>query len=215
MKKKISILICVFLSIQLCLADDYRITYLDGDSIQIGKENCTINSVFPRSEIDNIHWTSSKVTYIKARNVKTGKLIELHAPQSDHISGSSSKSYGNRNHYVSKSYLSTRETYVYDLDEALTKEDFQISSPSDTIRIRTNDTDTEKRYYASYYLNGKRQTMELPIDNGDLVFEYNYFTRNNVTLPNKYILTIYYIKGDFYQEITNGMSLTVVKTENQ
>lgn len=209
MKKSISILVWAFLSIQLCLADDYRITYLDGDSIQIGKENCTINSVFPRSEIDNIQWTRSKVTYIKARNVKTGKLIELHAPQSHHTSDSSSKLSGTRNHYVSKSYLSTRETYIYDLDEALTKEDFQITSPSDTIRIRTNDTDTDKKYYASYYLNGEKQTIELPIDKGDLVFEYNYFTLNNVTLPYKYILTIYYIKGDSYHEITCGMILNI------
>ena len=208
--KKIGLLICYIALVALqCYADDYLIISMNADSIQIGQNHriCKVGSEFSSNE--EIHWSSSKVTLIEAQNKKTKRTILFPAPQSKGNNNSSNMLSRIWNYFVSKTHLSTRESYIYDIDEALTKEDFRLISPSDTIRIKTNDTTDNKKYYASFYLKGKRHTISLPLENGDILFERGMFAFDGITFPYKFMLTIYYKEDDYYHEITNGMSLEV------
>lgn len=212
MKRFSIIMFFAVISIIPVIADNYIIKSMNGKSIQIGNRTCNVNSEFSSDE--TIHWSTSKVTIIEAQNVKT-KTICYFVPtgkQNKDSSRSSNILQRFLNYFTSVNHQSTREAESYSLDEALTINDFPLA---DTIRIKTNDIDDTKRYYASFYINGEKRTMPLPIENGDIIFERSRFLLDGITLPYKYILTIYYIKGDFYYEITSGMSLTVIKTENQ
>lgn len=214
MKRFCIIVVLAAVSVISVIADNYIIKSMNGQSIQIGKDKriCRVNCEFSSDE--TIHWSTSKVTVIEAQNVKT-RVICYFVPTSKLAQdNSSTTNFLQRflNFFTSVTHLSTREAETYSLDEILTINDFFLA---DTIRIKTNDEVENKKYYASFYLNGEKQTIPLPIENGDLIFERSRFVFDGVTLPYKYILTIFYINGDLYHEITNGMSLTVVKTDNQ
>lgn len=206
------ILFLFVLPILPVIADNYIIKSMNGKSIQIGQRTCGINSEFSSDE--TIHWSTSKVTIIEAQNVKTKAICYFVRTGKQNKDNSSSSNILQRflNYFTSVTHQSTREAESYSLDEALTINEFLLA---DTIRIKTNDIDETKKYYASFYLNGEKQTMALPVENGDIIFERSRFVFDGVTLPYKYILTIFYKKGDLYHEITNGMSLIVVKAENQ
>lgn len=213
--KKIGLLICNIALVALpCFADDYLIISMNADSIQIGQKPrmCKVGSEFSSNE--EIHWSSSKVTLIEAQNKKTKRTILFPAPQSKGNNNSSNMLSRIWNYFVSKTHLSTRESYIYDIDEALTKEDFRLISPSDTIRIKTNDTIDKKNYYASFYFKGEKHTISLPLENGDIIFERGMFAFDGITFPYKFMLTIYYKEDDYYHEITNGMSLEVFDIKN-
>lgn len=210
--KRLSLISFLFvLSILPSIADIYVIKSMNGKSIQIGNRTCSINSEFTSDE--TIHWSTSKVTIIEAQNIKTKSICYFVPTGKQNKDNSSSSNIFQRflNYFTSVTHQSTREAENYTLDESLTINEFFLA---DTIRIKTNDTDEEKKYYASFYLNSEKQIMALPVENGDIIFERNRFVFDGVTLPYKYILTIYYKKGDLYHEITNGMSLTVIKIEN-
>lgn len=212
--KRLSLILFLFvLSVFPSIADNYVIKSMNGESIQIGNRSCRVNSEFSSDE--TIHWsTNSKVTIIEAQNVKTKAICYFVPTGKQNKDNSRSSNILQRflNYFTGVTHQSTREAESYSIDEALTINEFPLV---DTIRIKTNDIDETKKYYASFYLNGEKQTMALPVENGDIIFERSRFLLDGITLPYKYILTIYYIKGDLYHEITSGMSLTVVKTENQ
>ena len=212
MKRFSIILFYAVISILPVIADNYIIKSMNGKSIKIGNRTCSVNSEFSSDE--TIHWSTSKVTIIEAQNIKTKNICYFVPTGKQNKDSSKTSNILQRflNYFTSVTHQSTREADNYTLDEALTINEFILA---DTIRIRTNDIDETKKYYAAFYLNGEKQTMSLPVENGDIIFERSRFLLDGIMLPYKYILTIYYIKGDFYHEITSGMSLTVVKTENQ
>lgn len=206
MKRLSLIMFLTVLSVFPSIADNYVIKLMNGKTIQIGNRPCSINSEF--SSDDTIHWNTSKVTIIEAQNIKTKAICYFVPTGKQNKDNRSSSNIFQRflNYFTSVTHQSTREADNYTLDEALTIKEFPLA---DTIRIKTNDIDETRKYYASFYLNGEKQTMALAVENGDLIFERNRFLLDGITLPHKYILTIFYKKGDLYHEITNGMSIIV------
>lgn len=213
MKKHFIFVLLILLSIIPSHADEFVIKDMNGQKIQIGAKYriCKVGSTFNSSE--EIHWGKSEVTIIEAQNVKT-KTICYFVPkgkQNKDKSQSSNILQRFLNYFVKMTRLSTRESEIYDLEEALTVNDFLLV---DTIRIKTYNQDLNKQYYASFFLNGKKRTIQLPVENGDIIFERSQFLMDDITLPYKFILTIYTKEDDYYQEVTNGMSITVFDTGN-
>ena len=176
------------ISILPVIADNYIIKSMNGKSIQIGNRTCNVNSEFSSDE--TIHWSTCNVTIIEAQNVKT-KVICYFVPtgkQNKDDSRTSNILQRFLNYFTSVTHQSTRESYNYTLDEALTIKEFPLA---DTIRVKTNDIDETNEYYASFYLNGEKQTVALPIENGDLIFERRRFVVDGITLPHKFILTVF------------------------
>ena len=191
-----------------CVADEYIIKAMNGQSIPIGTERrvCRVGSKFKSNE--KIYWSDSKVTIIEAQNIENMTIcyfVPTGTPNKDNRQ-SSNILQRLLNYFTSVNYLSTRESDKYEIDEALTKEHIL----ADTIRIKTDDSDDSKKYYASFYHNGNKHIIPLIVENGDIIFERSKFIVDGITLPHKFILTIYYKKEKYYHEITKGMSLTVI-----
>lgn len=213
--KHTAIIICIALFITLpCVADNYIIKYMNGPSVKIGVKNrtCRVDSIFSSDE--DIHWSNSKVTLIEAQNVKTKRTLYFPSPLSNVNNSSSNLFYRIWNYFVRDSHQSTRETYSYDMEETLTNRAFLLLKATDTIRIKTNDN-IDREYYASFYVKGHKQVIPLEVDNGDLIFKQNIFLIDGIIFPYKFIVTIFYKEGDYYHEITNGMSLTVFNMDNE
>ena len=212
--KHSAIIICIALFITLpCVADNFIIRKMDGPSIKIGVKSriCRVDSFFSSDE--DIHWSNSKVTVIEAQNVKTKRTVLFPSPVSNVNNSSSNLLDRIWNYFVRDSHQSTRETYNYNLEEMLTNGEFRLNA-TDTIRIKTNENE-KKEYYASFYLKGHKQIIPLDVENGDIIFEQNKFIFDGITLPYKFILTIFYKEDDYYHEITNGMSITVFDIKNE
>ncbi len=214
--KHSAIIICIALFITLpCLADNYIIRKMDGDSIKIGVKSreCRVDSIFSSDE--DIHW-SNDVTLIEAQNVKTKRTVYFQSPLCNVSKSSSNLFHRIWNYFVRDSHQSTRETYSYDLEETLTNREFRLWGATDTIRIKTNDNDNYNReYYASFYLKGHKLIIPLVVENGDIIFEQNKFLIDGIVLPYKFILTIFYKEDSYYHEITNGMPLTVFDIKDE
>lgn len=207
MKRLSLIIILTILSVFPSIADNYVIKSMNGKTIQIGNRSCSVNSEFSSDE--TIHWSTSKVTIIEAQNIKTKTICYFVPTGKQNKDNNRASNILQRflNYFTSVTHQSTREADNYTLDEALTIKEYPLA---DTIRIKTNDIDETNEYYASFYLNGEKKTIALPVENGDLIFERRRFVVDGITLPHRYILTIFYKKGDLYHEITNGMSIIVL-----
>lgn len=194
-------------------ADSFTIKSMNGQSIQIGNRTCKVNSQFSSDE--TIYWARSNVTIIEAQNDKTRAICYFVPTGKQNKDNSSVSNIFQRflNYFTSVTHQSTREVESYSLDEILTNEFFLV----DTLRIKINpgDVDEDKKYFASFYLKGEKKIMSLPVDNGELIFERRRFETDDIILPYKFILTVYYEKDDYFHEITRGMSLTVVNIDGK
>lgn len=208
MKRSNIVISFLFLTILPCNADEYIIKALNGQSIQIGLRKCRVDSIFKSNE--TIHWekNGSGVSIIEAQNVEskaicyfvpTGKQNKDNSPTSNIIQRF-------LNYFIKMTHLSTREADTYSLDEALSTEHFL----ADSIKIKTNDLSEGRQYFASFHINGIKHSIPLSVENGNIIFERSKFIIDGMILPYKYILTIYYKEGDYYHEITNGMSITII-----
>lgn len=210
MKKFSIIILMTVLSTLSCFADRYIITDMNGrKSITIGTRTCKINSEFTSEEVAQIKWNSSNVTLIEAQNIKT-KAICYFVPNKKQDKKQSPNVFQRLLNWITGTKkLYTRENEDYNLEYALTEREFCLA---DSISIPIDDDKNEiKHYYASFYRNGHKHIIPLAVENDNLVFDRSQFIFDGITLPYKYVLTIYYTVGDSYYEITNGMLLKVVE----
>ena len=207
----ISLIVIVFMP---CIADEYIIKAMNGQSIQIGLDHriCHVGSKFKSNE--KIYWSESKVTLIEAQNIENMNICFFVPTGTLSKDNSKTSNVFQRffNYFVNVTHLSTRESDVYDMEEALTEREFPLA---DTIRIKTNEIKDNRKYFASFYLNGKKQVVPLDSDNGNIIFARDKFIKDGITLPYKFILTIFYKEDEYYHEITNGMSITVFDIKNE
>lgn len=211
--KRISVtLVLMVLTILTCIADEYKIKAMNGQKIRIGSKDCRVGSNFKSNE--KIYWNNSNVSIIEAQNLESMSICYFVPTGSQDKNSSQSSNVLKRflNYFVNMTHLSTREVGKYNIEDVLTEQNFVLT---DTIRIRTQEQDDHRSYYASFYLNGNKYTVPLDVDNGEIIFDQRKFVKDGVSLPYQTILTVYYIKEDYYYEITNGMPLTVFDIKNE
>ena len=196
------------------IADNYIIKAMNVKEITIGVRNCHIGDTF--SDKETIVWDSKKVEIIEAQNLETKEIWQFTKKRLqdskkgvlETFCGWVKRTWGKfKNYYTNVSNLSTRYVETYSIDEALTRE-FNLI---DSIKIDTRDDNIGKEYFVSYFLNGHKQTLSVPLENNSLIFHRGMFIYDGIKLPKKIVLTIYYKKDDLYYEITTGMCVTLVE----
>lgn len=212
--KQLSLIIALLLIFFLpCVADDFVITSMDGKKIAIGSNNreCTVGSRFSSDE--TIHWKTGGVSIIEAQNIKSKEICYFvpKGKQNKNNTQSSNLLQKILNYFVNMTHLSTRESNLYDLEEALCDKEYHLA---DTLTIRTEETIENRKYFASYYIHGEKHIIPLDVNKQGIIFDRNKFFLDGVKLPYKLVLTIYYKEDDFYHEITDGMILTVYDLDN-
>lgn len=212
MKRTSLVVLTIALSCLSCFADRFVITDMNGrKSIQIGSRICHINSEFSSEEATQIRWNSSNVTLIEAQNIKT-KTICYFIPNKKRDENQSTNVFQRFINWVTSGTkkLYSRENEEYRLEDVLTE---NIIYLADIIKIPINADKQAldvRKYYASFFRNGQKIILPLTIKDGYLIFNRSQFLYDGITFPYKYVLTIYYIVGDNYHEITNGMLLIIV-----
>lgn len=202
-----------------CKADTFVIKAMNVPQIRIGEKICKVGSEFSSNE--TIHWSSEKVEIIEAQNTQTKKIWQFTKKSFKNSKSKNATGFCNwvtgiwgefGNYFTNIIYLSTREAETYNLDEysdmALTRE-FNLV---DTINIDTKDSSvTDREYFAAYYLKGEKKIVPLSYHDGVIVFAREQFVTEDMELPKKLVLTVYYTKDGLYYEITNGMCVTIVE----
>lgn len=213
MKRTLFILFIILLVIQFCYADKYVIRAMNGQSIAIGerKRICCVDSIFDSTE--TIHWNNT-VSVIEAQNVETKTYCYFVSKEARSKESGNSPNIIQRlfNYFTNMTHLSTREVSENNLEEALTGQEFHLV---DYLTFVVSPPYDKRIYYASYYHNGIKHTLPLPVEDGKLVFKHGLFTKDGINLPHKFILTVFYIEEDFFHEITRGMILNVEPGDSQ
>ena len=210
--KQLSIIIALYIiSILPCMADDYIITSMNGKKIIIGNNReCAVGSQFTSNEV--IHWQAGGVSIIEAQNIKTKEFCYFAPKGKQNKNNTQSSNLLQRllNHFINITHLSTRESSLYDLEEVLTGKEFHLA---DTLIIKIDEVQENRKYFASFYFNGEKYNIPLEVNNEGIVFERNMFNVVENKLPYKCVLTIYYKEDDCYHQITDGMILTIYEID--
>lgn len=195
-------------------AEDYIIRNMNIPQIRIGSDTCKIGSIF--SDKSKIYWGNGNGEIIEAENKNTGRTWRFTKKDLSRNNSSTIEQFCNwvkskwkdlTSYIFDQNLLSTREIRYYNIDEVLT-DDFMLV---DTIKVRLNEDLKDIEYYGSFIYNGERKIVKLTTEDDYLVITRDQLPHNDVELPYTMVLTIFYKKGDMYQEVTDGMCIMIVK----
>ena len=217
--KRCYITFIMMLVLAPCKADNFVIKAMNVSQIAIGGKMCTIGSEF--SDEETISWSDDNVEIIEAQNTRTKEIWQFTKKSQKDSRTSTVAQFCSwvtdawgafKNYFVNNIHLSTREVETYDIDEysdiALSRE-FNLI---DTISIDTKHADiVDREYFASYHIKGEKRTVSLSYENGCIIFARDQFITDDMQLPKKLVLTIYYIENGLFHKVTNGMCVTIVE----